>query len=258
MPDVVGYQTKDHAVYIEVRRPESKNALNLDALNALIAALERANQETDARSVVVSGQGGDFSAGGDIKDMLARRGKGVATYERLRAGLGRLVSLLIHHEKPIIAAVDGACLGAGLGLALASDLLIATQRSTFGAPFVKVGLVPDTGTSWLLPHVVGVQNARRLLLTGESIDAETAAGLGLVTRLVPDVSALAAAVTDATDTFARLPATAPRDAKRLFWANIGLSLEVSVAHEAMMQGVRFTTKDHADAVDAFVAKRGGK
>lgn len=258
MAPVVRYQVEGAVARIALDRPESKNALNLDMVVELLAALEGAARESAVRVVVLEGTGGDLSAGGDIKDMVARRGKAVETYERLKRGLTAIVRALINHEKPVIARVDGVALGAGLGIALSCDALVATRRSTFGAPFVKVGLVPDTATSWLLPHTIGLQNARRLLLTGDAVDATEASSLGLVTQVVPDAAALDTAIADWVTKFSRLPPTAVRDAKRLVWTNLANTIETSIVHESMMQGVRFTTSEHAAAVDAFLGKRGTK
>jgi 2-(1,2-epoxy-1,2-dihydrophenyl)acetyl-CoA isomerase len=187
--------------------------------------------------------------------MLARRGQAVATHARLRSGLTRISQLITGHEKPVLATVDGVCLGAGAGLALSCDGLIATARSTFGFPFVKVGLVPDTSTSWLLPRFVGMQQARRLLLTGELIPAEEAMRIGLVMKLVPDAAALERETAEWGKRFAALPETGVRDIKRLFWTNLSAPIGHAVAHEALVQAVRFTSDEHAKASEAFLARK---
>lgn len=243
---------------ITLNRPEVKNALNLEALSQFVEALESANHDPPTRVLVIQGAGGDFSTGGDIQDMIARRGKAVATAERLKAGLARVVQLLAAHEKAVIARVDGDAVGAGAAVALACDVLLATQRSRFGFPFVKVGLVPDTGSSYVLPRIVGLQAARRLLLTGDLVGADEAAKLGLVTQIVPDVAGLDAAESVWTAKFSALPPTAVRDARRLVWQNLDVPLANALTQEAFLQGIRFTTAEHAQAVDAFLAKRGPK
>lgn len=258
MADAVLYDAGPRAVTLTLNRPQTKNAINLETLEALRGALERASREEAARVVVLQGAGGDLSSGGDIQDMLARRGQGLATYQRLRTGLSALVRALVEHEKPTIARVDGVCMGAGAGLAIACDALLATTRSSFGFPFVKVGLVPDTGTSWTLVRKVGLQHARRLLLTGESIDAGEAHSIGLVTELVTDATALEAETRRWVTRFARLPPTAVRDTKRLLWNGLHLPLNAALEQEALTQGLRFTTPEHAAAVDAFLARRGTK
>jgi enoyl-CoA hydratase/carnithine racemase len=241
---------------ITIQRPEARNALDLGALNGLADVLER-TQSSPSRVVVLEGQGGTFSSGGDIQDMLARRGKAVETAERLKNGLARLVQLIVGHPKPVIASVDGDAVGAGCALALCCDVLLATERSRFGFPFVKVGLVPDTGSSWVLPHIVGIQQARRLLLTGDLVGAEEAAGMGLVTQLVHDGPLLEATLAEWTARFAQLPPTALRDTKRLLWQSLHMGLDTSLRNEGILQGIRFTTDEHAKAVDAFLAKKKG-
>lgn len=247
-------ETAGPATWIRLDRPEVKNAINLDALRELIAAIQ--GSHTDASSVVVlTGNGGSFSSGGDIKDMVERRGQAIVTFDRIKHGLAQIAELLFAHPKPVIARVDGDCLGAGCGLALACDFLLATETSRFGFPFVKVGLVPDTGTSWMVPHMVGVQQARRLLLTGDMLTASEAAQLGLVTQVVPDSASLNRAVSEWVQKLAALPPTAYRDAKRLLWSSIHQPLGTAVFHEALLQGVRFTTDEHAKAVDEFLARK---
>lgn len=258
MAETVSLRHEGAVGRIVINRPEVKNALNLEAILQLIDALEQSEKEPEIHVLVIQGTGGDFSAGGDIQDMLARRGKAVATAERLKAGLSRIVHLLTRHEKPIIARVDGNAVGAGAAIALACDILLATKKSKFGFPFVKVGLVPDTGSSYVLPRVVGLQAARRLLLTGELVDGAEARRLGLVTELVEDGPALDAAEKKWIDRFAALGPTAVRDAKRLLWQNLDAPLENALTQEAYLQGIRFTTQEHADATEAFLAKRGPK
>lgn len=256
MASPVRFELEGGVGRITLNRPDVKNALNLDAINALIEALERGQRE--AAVIVLQGAGGDFSAGGDIQDMVARRGQAVATAERLKRGLARIVQLVALNEKPVVARVDGDAMGAGAAIALASDVLLATRRARFGFPFVKVGLVPDTGTSYVLPRVAGLQAARRLLLTGELIHADEAQRLGLLTSLVEDTPALDAEEKAWVAKLAALPSTAIRDTKRLLWGNLDVPLLTALTQEAFLQGIRFTTPEHAAAVDAFLARRGTK
>lgn len=254
MADAILVERTGAATRIIINRPEVRNALNLAALEGLVAALEQSTKD-DSRVVVLEGTGGNLSSGGDIEDMLARRGKAIATTERLKTGLGKIVLLITGHPKPVIARVDGDAVGAGCAIALAADFLLATEKSRFGFPFVKVGLVPDTGSSWILPHIVGIQQARRLLLTGELIAAPEADEMGLLTQRVHDRPLLDHAVQEWVDKMARLPPGAVTDAKRLLWQSLQTPLSHAVANEGILQGIRFTTDEHAKAVDAFLAKR---
>lgn len=256
MTPVILLEDRGDATWITLNRPEVRNALNLDVLKALLAALEEA-AASPTRTLVITGAGSCFSSGGDIQDMVQRRGQAIATTERLKTGLVRLVDRITRFPKPVIARVEGDAIGAGLGLALSCDLLLCTQKSRFGVPFARIGLIPDTGTSWLLPHIVGIQQARRLLLSGDLLAAEEAAGMGLVTQVLHDATLLDAAVQEWTAKFAAMPPTALADVKRLLWENLHQPLNAATYNEALLQGIRFTTDEHARAVDSFLAKRKG-
>lgn len=256
MSEVVLQERRGDASWITIQRPEVRNALNLDVLQGLLAALDAAERD-DTHCLIITGAGGSFSAGGDIQDMLARRGKAIATTERLKTGLVRLVDHITRFPKPVIARVEGDAIGAGLGLALSCDLLLCTQKSRFGVPFAKIGLVPDTGTSWLLPHIVGIQQARRLLLGGDLIDATEADEMGLVTQVLHDPVLLDAAVEEWVRRFTAIPTGAIADVKRLLWTNLHQPLNSATYQEALLQGIRFTTPEHAAAVDAFLQRRKG-
>lgn len=256
MPNAIVLEDRGAASWITINRPEVRNALNLDVLKALLSALDEAATRP-TRALVLTGAGSSFSSGGDIQDMMARRGQAIATTERLKTGLVRLVDQITRYPKPVIARVEGDAIGAGLGLALSCDLLLCTSKSRFGVPFARIGLIPDTGTSWLLPHIVGVQQARRLLLSGDLVTAEEADGMGLVTQVLHDAVLLNAAVDEWVAKFAAMPATALADVKRLMWENLHQPLNAATYNEALLQGIRFTTQEHADAVDSFLAKKKG-
>lgn len=257
MADEVIVETGGPVHRIRINRPERKNALDLATIHALRSALDEANAQEAARVVVIEGTGGDFSAGGDVNDMIDRRGKAFATYDRLRVGLGELISSLRTQQAVTLARVDGVCMGAGAGLALACDALVATQESRFGFPFVGVGLAPDTATSWLLPRVVGLQNARRLLLTGEIVDAGQAEAMGMLTHVAGDRELLDAWITDFTSHVQTLGKGAIRDTRSVILDNLDVPISTGLVREALTQGLRFTTQEHASAVDAFLQRRKG-
>jgi enoyl-CoA hydratase/carnithine racemase len=252
--DAILTQESSRAFRITLNRPEVRNAINLDALQQLIQALD-ASERSSAAVVVITGTGDAFCSGGDIQDMLARRGQAVATYERLRTGLLAIAEKVILHSKPVIARIDGDAVGAGCALAIACDVTLATKRSRFGFPFVKVGLGPDTGASWTLMRIAGYQGARRLLLTGDLVDAEEAHRLGLAGDVVADAAALDKTVEEWVQKFAALPPGALAATKRLLAHSHELPLRVALQQEALVQGVRFTTEEHAKAVDAFLSKK---
>lgn len=175
--------TRGRASYVAINRPEARNALNAVVIEELGRALEAANADPDTRCVVITGAGGQaFCAGADLLELGSEEDT-VATHE----SLGRLAGLfqaMWASGKPVIAQVDGWCLAGGLGLALACDIVVASDVSRFGAPEVRVGLWPYL-ISLPMVRAMGPKQALRLMLTGEQVDASQARELGVVTEVVP-------------------------------------------------------------------------
>ena len=239
---------------ITLARPAARNALNLELIQALVAALAEAAESAAARCVVLTGEGKAFCAGGDVNDMLERAGKAVATKERLQGGLNRIAQLVWHMEKPVVAKVNGDATGAGMDLVLVCDLAYAADHARFGASFVRVGLIPDTGGTHTLPRRVGMHRAKELVFLGDLIPATQAEALGIINRAVPaaDLDAHVGAVV------ARLASGPTKTiglAKRALHKGAAASFEEALEHEAYAQGFCFTTEDHREAARAFVEKR---
>ena len=239
-------------------RPETRNVLSL-ALRADYAdMLERAERDRDIRVLILTGSGGSFCAGGDLKSLAAARanpenGAPDAIRRRLADGhawMQRLRNL----EMPVIAAVDGPAVGAGFSLALAADFVLASRRAFFCMSFVKVGLVPDLGAAYLLPRVVGLTAAKELAMTARRVDAQEAKTLGIVHALhEPD------ALADEARSFARRFITGPREAMGLTKRLLNQTFEAHYASlaelECATQAVAANTPYHADAVSAFLEGR---
>ena len=233
-------------------RPDALNAFDRSMKEALLAALKWAERDSEVRVVVLTGAGRAFSAGQDLKE---RQQPGAADLaDELRARYNPLVVQMRRMEKPIIGAINGVAAGAGCSIALACDLRLASDRAQFIEVFGRVGLVPDTGSTWFLPRLVGYARAAEMILTTDPVDAETALRWGLVNRVVPadllmeETAALAA----------RLAAGAPRAlalAKRALNRAFDSSLEDALEYEAQLQGIAGRTRDHSEGVAAFVEKR---
>ncbi len=183
---------RDDIALMEMIRPKQYNPLSNDLKVAFDEALRTLEKRADLKGVILTGSDGVFSAGGDLKAMHADHQAG--TYggaedylTRIRQGHAWL-RILRNLPVPVIAAVDGAAVGAGLALALACDLVLITERSKFGAPFCKVGLAPDFGLMYALPRTVGLQRAREMFFTGRTIDAEEAIRIGIGLEIVPHAS----------------------------------------------------------------------
>lgn len=238
---------------LTLNRPEARNALDLAMRRELAAALDEVEADSGVRVLVLTGAGGHFCAGGDVKSMRERRYTAADGRARVEA-LNRLVLRLVDFPRPTIASVDGFAVGAGCNLALACDLVVASDRARFGQVFARIGLVPDGGGTWLLPRLVGLARAKELIFTAEVIDAAEAARIGLVNRVVPP-AALAEETTRLAERLAAGPPLALRLAKRLVNRAVASDLAPALEAEAAAQAIAVTTEDHQEGLQAFFEKR---
>ena len=240
-------------------RPERLNALP-DPLDgeAFAAACDGANADHSVRCVVLTGAGRAFSAGGDLNAMKARsdlfEGSGVAIRDNYRRVVHRVVRALYALEVPLIAAVNGPAMGLGGDIAGLADIRIASDKASFGAPFLKLGILPGDGGAWLLPRNVGYAQAAELLFTGRSIDAATALSWGLVNRVVSAENLMDEAMATATQVAAQAP-HALRMTKALLRQGRDLSFDAILEMTAAMQAVAHLTDDHIEGVTAVLEKR---
>jgi 2-(1,2-epoxy-1,2-dihydrophenyl)acetyl-CoA isomerase len=244
----------DGILAVTLARPEKKNALDLEALGQLAAALERARDDRQVRVVVLRAEGDSFSAGGDIQVMRQFAGDAQATLDRLRNGLNRLVVLLHDLPKPVVAAVQGNAYGAGAVLAFQCDLAVVAEEATFSLSFRHVGLIPDTGGTWLLPRIVGLQRAKHLAWTAAPFSAAEAVQWGLALKAVPKAQ-LDGAVRNLASALADGPAAAMGLAKQAFHLNLEAPLAEALDREARLQAAAFLTPEHAEGRDAFFERR---
>jgi 2-(1,2-epoxy-1,2-dihydrophenyl)acetyl-CoA isomerase len=252
---------KDGLVTVTFNRPDKKNALNADNWQALDAVLQEMTNDPHDRALLLTGSGGNFSAGADLSGGLsADSGKsGLTGRERqlvvweMRA-VGETINRLHRLPKPTIAAVDGVCIGVGLGLSLACDLIVASDRARFCQIFVKRGLALDGGTSWSLPRQIGLRRAKQMALFGDMIDAGTALEWGLINEVVPADKLLEVAGSWA-GRLADGPTTALSLTKRLLDGSASLTFEQAVEEEARAQHIAFTTSDLAEGMTAFLERR---
>jgi enoyl-CoA hydratase/carnithine racemase len=245
-----------------LNRPQARNAISEVAYIAEIEDFcAGVSADDSVKAVVLTGAGSAFCAGGDVKHMRDRVGMFEGTPYQLRnkyrGGIQRIPLAIYELEAPVIAAVNGPAIGAGLDLACMCDIRIAAEGAIFAESFVKLGIVPGDGGAWLLPRVIGMARASLLTLTGEAIDARRALEYGLVTDVVPADQLLAAAK-DVARKIAANPGPATRLAKRLLREGqdmkLGPLLELSAAYQALAHH----TEDHEEAVAAFLEKRAPK
>jgi 2-(1,2-epoxy-1,2-dihydrophenyl)acetyl-CoA isomerase len=250
------YEVSDRIATITLSRPESLNALLPEMTDRLAELVEQADRDSAVRVLILTGAGRAFSAGADLKlmgrsDRLGR--SAVVGRERNLHGAS-IVERLLRREKPMIAAVNGVVAGMACSYVLACDFAVAAESAAFTFSFVKVGFVPDSGSTYLLTHRIGLANAQRIALTGEKIDAMEARRVGLVSEVVPDAE-LTKRARQLAEIIASHPPLAVRFARGLLERAGQSDLRQAIEAEALAQGILGETKDHQEAVRAFVEKR---
>ena len=259
MNELVLYERCGYIVTLTLNQPELRNPVSDDDMvDAILAALVRLERDPDARVAILTGAGSAFSSGGNLKKMASGDGLASAapiqTRRNYLTGIQRLPRAFAALEVPIVAAVNGAAIGAGCDLACMCDIRVAGTSAKFAESFVKLGIIPGDGGAWLLPHVVGHAKAAEMALTGDMIDAAEALRIGLVSRVVPDDELMAAARAVA-GRIAANPPQAVRMTKRLLWEARQASLETILQLSAAMQALAHTTDDNREAMAAFLEKR---
>ena len=235
---------------IVFNRPEKRNAINPETRDALCAAVQQGVEDDSVRVMIVTGAGGNFSAGGDIDRMEAFP----VEMGRRRLKLAhKTVSLIAGCDKPIIAAVEGFAVGAGAGLALLADTIVMGEGAVIGFPFFRIGVIPDYGVLYNLPRRIGAARARQAMLYAQNIPAVEAAKIGLTDHLVADSEVQEKALELAL-TLARQPSHTLALAKAVL-RNLPNDLEASLEMEAMAQSLAFAHPDFLEGQAAFQEKR---
>lgn len=238
---------------ITLNRPDSLNAFTTAMIGETADALRQCSRDAAVRCVVITGAGRGFSAGQDLAEVQAR-GDGFSIGPHLRAGYHRIIKGMVELEKPVLAAVNGVAAGAGVGIALAADIRIASDKASLVLAFSKIGLVPDSGLSWLLPRIVGQARAYQLAVTAERIGAEQCLAWGLFNEVVP-ADQLAARTTEWAQRLASGPSVAFGLTKRAMNRAWTQTLEEALDYEAYLQDTAARTADNKEGVAAFLEKR---
>ncbi len=245
---------------VRLDRAQSRNAISsFEDCAELVDCLVRLDADRAMRVIILTGADPAFCAGGDLKQMRAGTGLGggrtaLEVQDNYRRGVQRIPLAFQSLDIPVIAAVNGPAVGVGCDLAAMCDLRIASERATFAESFVKVGLVPGDGGAWFLARAIGVAAAARLALTGETIGAERARAIGLVSDVVPHDDLIPAAVALAS-TIAANPPAAVRRTKRLLREALALPLPAFLDLTSGMQAALHHGDDHKEAVAAILEKR---
>jgi len=248
-------QVHEGVATLTMNRPEARNALSAEMKDAFAAAVPRLAQDPAVRALVLTGAGGAFGAGGDLRGMLAVRDQmDVSGWRKRMTDVQPWMRALVELDKPLVAAVDGVAYGAGFSLALMADFVIASPRARFCMSFAKVGLVPDFAAMYTLPRVVGVQRAKELMLSAREVGAEEALRLGIAMEVVP-ADRLLARATELARSFTGSSALAVSLVKRELGMALATDLSTALSTEADHQALCFQSPYHVQAVQAFVDKQ---
>ncbi|NOT02484.1 MAG: 2-(1,2-epoxy-1,2-dihydrophenyl)acetyl-CoA isomerase [Phycisphaerales bacterium] len=241
---------------LRLNRPDVLNAFNDDLLAALVKETKAAVRDDSVRCLVIAAAGRAFCSGQDLDTVKARMADPLAPElgQHLRNLYNPLIATIRTMEKPVIAAVNGVAAGAGCSLALACDLRVAAASASFIEVFINVGLVPDSGSTFTLPRLVGMGRAMEMVFTGRKVDADEALRIGLVNQVVPDDDLPAATIKLATK-LASLPTRGIGLTKRAFNRSWTVDLDDQLEYEACLQTTAGKTADHAEGVRAFLEKR---
>ncbi len=253
--ETILYAVENGILTITFNRPDKLNAMTPTLLRELKEAFEDAGKDTQVRVVILTGAGRGFCAGADLAAASELMMSGGFSYEEnLNATYNPLILTMQSLQKPIIAAVNGVAAGAGMSLVLACDLRIAAESASFLQAFVKIGLVPDSGSTWMLPRLIGMTKALELMLTGQKVTAQEALALGLVNQVVADAD-----LGEIVQKMAEMFATAPTKTIGLIKQAVNFAststLEAAMKNEATLQNVAGQSADHMEGVAAFLEKR---
>ena len=249
---------RDHIAIVTLNRPRARNAYSSLMIRQIVKVLDELELNPQVRVVVLTGAGPSFSAGGDLKLMRDKEGmfKGEALELRSRymQEIHQVPRRLARFSKPIIAAINGAAIGAGLDLSLMCDLRIAAQSAKFGSTFVKVGLIPGDGGAYYLTRAIGLAKALELTLTGRVITAQEALNMGIVSRVVDDEKLMDSALSLAQEIAQNAP-VAVQLTKSAAYQSLNVSPESALQIAASFQGIAQNTHDHLEGVQAILDRR---
>jgi enoyl-CoA hydratase/carnithine racemase len=249
MAEAVLAETRDAVGIARLNRPEARNALSPELMEELISTLETWDDDEAIRCIVIAGSDEYFAAGADIKAMAER-----SFQEALAAPTARFWPLLAAIRTPLIAAVSGYALGGGCELALACDMIVASETAELGQPEITLGIIPGGGGTQRLARVIGKQRAMELVLTGRRVNAEEAHWLGLVNQVAPKNQWLDKAV-ELAEVVARRPPIAVRFGKQAVQAADETGLTAGLSQERRLYELAMATEDRVEGMTAFLEKR---
>jgi 2-(1,2-epoxy-1,2-dihydrophenyl)acetyl-CoA isomerase len=251
---------QDHIATLTMNRPDKMNALNVQMLQEMVAAVEDVSKDDDVRVMVLAAAGKAFCSGADLSD--GGRASGLAgtpneMWNNVRSSYQKVTMGLQRMYKPTIAMVGGPAVGAGCDFAFGCDMRVGSEKARFRNSFVKVGLIPGGGGTWLYTRVMGLGRGLEFLFTGDFLEAEEAARIGVLNKLVPS-DKLESATMELAQKIAKNPPLAVQMSKVMAYKALETDLEAALAMSAAYQALALSSEDHREGVNAFMEKRDGQ
>lgn len=254
MSETVTLQKEGGVAILTLNRPHVYNAFNQAMNHELTRLLKVVRKDAEVRAVLLTGAGKAFCSGQDLNDRTDPNIDTLSLGDSVRSRYNPMIQAITEMEKPVIAAVNGVAAGAGCSLALACDLRIVSDQAKFVEAFVRIGLVPDSGSSWFLPRLIGFGRAMELVWSGRDVEAEEAVQIGLANRMVPHDQLPSEALAWAQQ-LAQGPTQAMGLIKRLMARAVDVNLAEALEYEAQMQEIAGKTADFQEGIRAFMEKR---
>ncbi len=245
------YDIRGKVLYITFNRPDVLNSFNREMSLELQAILDYANDTDEIRAVVLTGEGRAFSAGQDLEEVI---NPDIDTKDILSMQYNPIIKRIRHLPKPIIAAVNGIAAGAGANIAFACDLVIASEKASFIQSFSNIGLIPDSGGTYIIPRLIGLARATAMMMLAEKIDANTAMKIGLIYKVVPETE-FVREVESIANHLSDRPTKALALTKQLLNVTFGNDLGTHLNLENELQSVALESHDYSEGVNAFLEKR---
>ncbi len=253
MSNTLQITTSNNVATISLHRPEVFNSFNREMALALQEALDAAEGDDSIRAIVLTGSGKAFCAGQDLKEVTSPE-QNPGFKKILEEHYNPIIARIRSIEKPILAAVNGVAAGAGANIALACDVVIASEEASFIQAFSKIGLIPDSGGTFFLPRLIGFQKASAVMMLGEKVSASEAETLGMIYKVVP-AEDLSEVIQKTATQLAMMPTKALGMTKRLLNESMTNNLETQLELEGKLQIEAAQSDDYVEGVDAFVNKR---
>lgn len=246
------FSVDNNVARITFNRPQVFNSMHQAMRQEVIAALDICAGDTGIRAVYLSGTGKAFCAGEDLQEIVDPNGPSLT--EIISTGYNPIVLKIRHLEKPVVCAVNGVAAGAGANIALACDITVATQSASFTQAFSKIGLIPDSGGTWTLPRLVGLQRASALMMLSDKISATDAASMGMIWKVFPDETFTEESLKIA-ETLANMPTKGLALTKQALNQAFSNDFSTQLTVEDRLQTAASETYDYGEGVAAFLEKR---